>query len=137
MATHLIDKSAWVRLYDHGVDAKWPATMASGGLAITGMSMIEVLVGSHNTPEFQRDRLDLDALPRRALTEQIIDRALEIQGLMVARGTHRAPSPADLILAACAEQNGLTVLHYDKDFDLIAEASGQPTQWLAPAGTLQ
>jgi predicted nucleic acid-binding protein len=137
VATHLIDKSAWVRLFDSGVDAKWPAKLASGGLAITGISMIEVLVGSRNTPEFQQDRRDLDALPRRAVTEQIIDRALEVQGLMVARGTHRAPSPADLILAACAEESGLTVLHYDKDFELIAEASGQPTEWLAPAGTLR
>ncbi len=136
MATHLIDKSAWVRLFDHGVESTWPAKLTSGGLAITGVSMIEVLVGSRTSAEFQRDRVDLGALPRRAVTEQIIDRAIEVQGLMVARGTHRAPSPADLILAACAEQNGLTVLHYDKDFDLIAEASGQPTEWLAPAGTL-
>ena len=36
----------------------------------------------------------------------------------------------DLIIAAAAEQAGLTVLHYDDDFDLIAEVTGQPMEWV-------
>ena len=82
------------------------------------------------------DRNDLDAMPRVALNEQVIDRALEVQGLMVQAGTHRAPSPADLILSACAELNGLIVLHYDKDFDLISAVTAQPVEWLAPPGLI-
>ena len=82
------------------------------------------------------ERFELSMMPRVAVTEQIIDRALDVQGEMAGRGTHRAPSPADLVLAACAEANGLTVLHYDKDFDLIAEVTGQPVQWVAPAGSV-
>jgi predicted nucleic acid-binding protein len=38
--------------------------------------------------------------------------------------------------AATAELRGLTVLHYDKDFETIASVTGQPTQWLAPPGSL-
>ena len=136
MATHLVDKSAWVRLLDTGVDPRWAVLLGSGGLAVTGVSMIEILFGSRTSGEFSRDRLDLDALPRIALNERLVDRAIEVQGLMVTACTHRAPSPADLILAACAEANGLAVLHYDKDFDLIAAVTGQPTEWLAPAGTI-
>lgn len=98
--------------------------------------MIEILVGSRTTADFATYRGDLDAMPRVALNERVIDRALDVQGLMVRVGTHRAPSPADLILAACAELNGLAVLHYDKDFDLIAAVTGQPVEWLAPAGQL-
>jgi len=48
----------------------------------------------------------------------------------------RATSPADLILAACAEVNGLIVLHYGKDFDLIADATGRPMEWIVPQGSV-
>lgn len=136
MATHLIDKSAWVRLGDAGVAPRWPAALVSGALAVTGVGMIEILVGSRTALEFTTDRSDLDAMPRVALNDRVIDRALEVQGLMVRAGTHRAPSPADLILAACAELNGLIVLHYDKDFDLISAVTAQPVEWLAPPGQI-
>jgi predicted nucleic acid-binding protein len=136
VATHLIDTSAWVRLGDPGVAPRWPAALLSGALAITGIGMIEILVGSRTASDFAIDRHDLDAMPRVALNERVIDRALEVQGLMVQAGTHRAPSPADLILAACAELNGLIVLHYDKDFDLISAVTTQPVEWLAPPGQI-
>jgi len=51
--------------------------------------------------------------------------------LLADRGRHRAPSVSDLIVAATAELAGLTVLHLDKDFELIAEVTGQPTEHLA------
>ena len=57
-------------------------------------------------------------------------RAYEVQGLLAAGGQHRAPSVADLLIAATAETVGLTVLHCDKDFELIAEVTGQPLQRL-------
>lgn len=136
MATYLVDKSAWVRLGDTDVDPRWPSALLSGALAVTGITMIEILVGSRNAPEFANDRSDLHAMPRLPINEQVIERALDVQGLMVRAGTHRAPSPADLIVAACAELNGLTVLHYDKDFDLIAAVTNQPVEWLATPGTL-
>ena len=42
----------------------------------------------------------------------------------------------DLLVAAAAERAGLTVLHYDQDFDLIAEVTGQPTEWVVPRGSV-
>jgi len=35
-----------------------------------------------------------------------------------------------LLIAAAAELAGLTVLHLDKDFDLIASITGQPAERL-------
>jgi predicted nucleic acid-binding protein len=58
------------------------------------------------------------------------DRAVEVLTLLADRGQHRAPSVPDLIIAAAAELAGLTVLHCDKDFDLIASVTGQPAEWL-------
>ena len=136
MATHLIDKSAWARLGDDGVAERWSGPLAAGRVAVTGVGMLEILVSSTSGAYFVDVRFELSMMPRVAVTEQIIDRALDVQGEMAGRGTHRAPSPADLVLAACAEANGLTVLHYDKDFDLIAEVTGQPVQWVAPAGSV-
>jgi predicted nucleic acid-binding protein len=67
------------------------------------------------------------------LTPAIEDRALEVLALLADRGQHRAPSIPDLIIAATAELAGLTVLHLDKDFDIIAQITGQPIERLATA----
>ncbi len=63
----------------------------------------------------------------------IEDRAHEVQMLLADLRRHRAPSVPDLIVAATAELAGLTVIHLDKDFDLIAEITGQPTERLTGA----
>ena len=56
--------------------------------------------------------------------------AIDKETLLAERGQHRAPSVPDLLIAATAELADLTVLHLDKDFDLIADVTGQPVQRL-------
>jgi predicted nucleic acid-binding protein len=70
-------------------------------------------------------------MPVECLTPAIEDRAVEILTLLADRGLHRAPSVPDLIIAATAELAGLTVLHLDKDFDVIAQITGQPVERLS------
>lgn len=72
----------------------------------------------------------LAARPVEYLTPAAEDRAVEVQRLLAERGQHRAPSIPDLLIAAAAELNQRTVLHLDKDFDLIAELTAQPVQRL-------
>jgi len=72
-------------------------------------------------------------MPVQYQTPATEDRAVEVQALLADRGRHRAPSVPDLIVAATAELAGLTLLHVDKDFDLIAEITGQPTERLTEA----
>jgi predicted nucleic acid-binding protein len=67
-------------------------------------------------------------MPVEYLTPAIEDRAVEILTLLADRGQHRVLSVPDLIIAATAELAGLTVLHLDKDFDVIAEITGQPVE---------
>jgi predicted nucleic acid-binding protein len=136
MATHLVDKSALTRLHLPIVRARLEPLLLYGRLATTGVSMIEILFSARNVGDFDGTFAELNAMPRIGINERVVDRAREVMRLMVVRGTHRAPSPADLVLAACAEENGLTVLHYDKDFDLIAEVTHQPTEWVVPAGSV-
>jgi hypothetical protein len=63
----------------------------------------------------------------------IQDGAVEVPALLADRGQHRAPSIPDLIIAATADLAGLTVLHLHKDFDIIAQITGQPMERLATA----
>jgi hypothetical protein len=70
------------------------------------------------------------------ISEVIAERAREVQLRMAARGHHRAAGVIDLLTAAVAEHHGAIVLHYDADFEHIAEATGQPHAWIAPRGTI-
>jgi predicted nucleic acid-binding protein len=54
---------------------------------------------------------------------------------LAGRGQHRAPSIADLFVASVALTNDATVLHYDKDFELIADVTGLRHEWIVPRGT--
>jgi predicted nucleic acid-binding protein len=69
-------------------------------------------------------------MPVEYLTPAIEDRASEVQLLLADQGRHRAPSLPDLLIAAAAELTGLTVLHVDKDFELIASVTGQACERL-------
>ena len=64
-------------------------------------------------------------MPLEYQTPAVEDRALEVQMRLAERGHHRAPSVPNLIVAATAELAGLTVLHVNKDFELIADVTGQ------------
>jgi predicted nucleic acid-binding protein len=70
-------------------------------------------------------------MPVEYLTPAIEDRAVDVLTLLADRGQHRAPSIPDLIIAATAELAGLTVLHLDQDFDVIAQVTGQPVERLS------
>lgn len=62
-------------------------------------------------------------------------RARTVQAALAGRGKHRGAPPSDLLIAASAE-GGVPVLHYDHDYDIIADVTGQPTRWISPAGSL-
>jgi predicted nucleic acid-binding protein len=49
---------------------------------------------------------------------------------------HRSVPLPDLIIAACAEAAGLTVLHYDADYERVAKLTGQRVRWVVPRGTV-
>jgi predicted nucleic acid-binding protein len=73
----------------------------------------------------------LSAMPVEHMIPAMEERAVEVQLMLADRGYHRAASVPDLLLAATAELAGLTVLHLDKDFELIAQVTGQAVERLA------
>jgi len=46
-------------------------------------------------------------------------------------GMHRSAGPVDLLIAATAERERLTVLCDDRDFQTIARLTGQPVKLVA------
>jgi hypothetical protein len=131
----LADKSALVRLAASPDAAEWANRIQRGLVRITTVTRLEVGHSARSGPDLRAGlrRPPISAMPVEYLTPVIENRAVEVLGLLADRGQHRAPSIPDLLIAATAELAGLTVLHCDKDFDLIADVTGQAAEWLQSA----
>ncbi len=131
----LIDKSALVRLASSPDAGEWAGRIERGLVRITTVTRLEVGFSARSGPSLRAglQQPPLSSMPVEYLTPAIEDRAVEVLALLADRGQHRAPSIPDLIIAATAELAGLTVLHMDKDFDVIAEVTGQPVERLTVA----
>ncbi len=132
MTGWLIDKSALVRIGRSPDAATWANRLERGLVGICTVTRLEVGYSARSAADLREvfGRAPISALVIEYSTQAIEVRAREVQLLLAERGQHRAPSLADLLVAATAELNKLTVLHFDKDFDLIAEITGQPAEWL-------
>jgi predicted nucleic acid-binding protein len=128
----LIDTSALFRLGLSPDAAEWAVRLERGLIRIAAVTRLEVGFSAKSGPELRAAvrRQPLASIPVEYQTIAIEDRAVEVQMLLADKGQHRAPSVPDLIVAATAELAGLTVLHVDKDFDLIAAVTGQPIERL-------
>jgi predicted nucleic acid-binding protein len=128
----LADKSALARLGASQDADEWASRVSRGLVRITTVTRLEVGYSARSGTDLRASlRLPpLSAMPVEYLTPAIEDRAVAVQAVLADRGQHRAPSVPDLIIAATAELAGLTVLHLDKDFELIAEVTGQPAERL-------
>ena len=129
----LVDKSAYVRLGQAADAAAWADRIDRGLVRIGTVTRLELGYSARTANDLRSEveGLPLAAMPVEYLTPAIEDRAVEVQLLLAERGQHRAPSIPDLLVAATAELAGLTVLHVDKDFELIATITAQPTERLA------
>jgi hypothetical protein len=126
----LIDKSALVRLSRSKDAPEWANRIERGLVRITTFTLLEVGYSARSASELDSGlhRPPVSAMPVEYLTPAIEDRAVAVLVALADRGQHRAPSIPDLLIAATAELAGLTVLHLDKDFDVIAAVTGQPMQ---------
>jgi predicted nucleic acid-binding protein len=132
VTTWLIDKSALVRLADSPDAADWASRIERGLVRITTVTRLEIGYSARSARDLRAGLREppVAAMPVEYFTPATEDRAVEVLTLLADRGQHRAPSVPDLMIAATAELAGLTVLHFDKDFDLIASITGQPAEWL-------
>ena len=99
---------------------------------ITTVTLLEAGFSARSAGDMREllDRPPLSLMPVEYLTPAAEKRSLEVQRILAERGQHRAPSIPGLLIAATAETARLAVLHVDKDFELIAEITGQETRRL-------
>ena len=132
MSSWLIDKSAISRLHLDPRATEWAARIERGLVRICTVTLLEVGYSARSAGDHRSllDEPPMASMPIEYLTPKIEDRALELQRVLSERGHVRPPSVPDLLIAATAELAELTVLHVDKDFELIAAVTGQRVERL-------
>jgi predicted nucleic acid-binding protein len=133
--THLLDTSVVSRLGMAEVRAVVDPLAHTGRLGRAGITDLEVGYGSRNAREWDQDMADLSVFELVETSADHVRRARQVQRLLASR-SRRGRKVPDLLIAAAAESAGLTLLHYDNDFELIARVTGQTCQWVVPAGTI-
>lgn len=134
-AHFLADTSAVARIAKPVVARRLVPLMEAGLVARCTITDLEAGVSARNGPDWRRTRIARDPWPQASIGEEVLDRAIEVQGELAGRGLHRTVKIGDLVIAAAAEREGLVVLHYDRDFDQIAGVTGQDVDWVAVRGT--
>ena len=135
-ARYLIDKSALARMTQESVRQRLAPIIEAGEAATCAVVDLEVLFSARNHDEHVKIRRRRElAYERVPITEDVFERAVDVQAELARTGRHRVPIP-DLLIAAASESASLTILHYDSDFDTIANATGQSAQWVVPRGSI-
>ncbi|KPI29347.1 UPF0129 protein [Actinobacteria bacterium OK074] len=136
-ANFLIDTSALSRIFREPALSQWVKPLEEGLIARCPITELEFLYSAKNSEHREQLVERLEALFTWApLDDRALTRAWDVQKELTAKSKHRSAGAVDLLIAATAELQGLTVLHYDNDFETVASVTGQRTQWLMPPGSL-
>jgi predicted nucleic acid-binding protein len=130
------DTSAWARA-KHARD-EWNAAVADGRIATSEMVSLELLYSVHDGAHFDERAGQLALLPQAPVTPTVLSNARAAFRTLAHRHPlfHRSVTIADLITAAAAADAGIGVLHYDADYDTLAEVLPFESRWIAPRGSL-
>ena len=133
--THLLGSSVLTRLHHAAVRDTIEPAAERGELARAGISDLEIGYSARSASEWDGLAEALQAFELVETTADYLRRAGQVQRMLAAKHQRGRKVP-DLLIAAAAESSGLTVLHYDADFDLIASVTGQRCEWVVPAGSV-
>lgn len=137
MPAFLADKSALARRQTRPeVREALDPLLLAGEVATCAIIDLEMLYSATSPATYKALAEALRGMPRVATDDAAVERALEVQAKLAKRSQHRAVPLPDLLVAACAEKAGLTVLHYDADYDRIAKLTGQTVRWIVPRGSI-
>lgn len=137
MVSFLADKSALARQETRPeVREIVEPLLLAGEIAICGIVELELLFSATGRDTYRALTKALRGMPKVEVDQECFERALEVQAMLAERSQHRAVPLPDLLVAACAERAGLALLHYDADFERIAELTGQAERWVVPRGTV-
>jgi predicted nucleic acid-binding protein len=133
--TRLLDSSVLTRLRHDTVREVVEPASERGELARAGISDLEIGYSARSGREWDDLAEALQAFELIETTADHLRRARQVQRMLAVKHQRGRKVP-DLLIAAAGESRGLTVLHYDADFDLIASVTGQSCEWVVPAGSV-
>jgi hypothetical protein len=137
VASYLAGTSALARMRHPAVAAVLVPLIEAGLVGTCGVIEFELGWATRSGEKFDQVRADREAgYEWLATHDEDWRRALEVQGRLWRGGRMRAVGLPDLLVAAVAERERVTVLHYDGDYDFISEVTSQPAQWVVPRGTV-
>jgi predicted nucleic acid-binding protein len=132
----LLDTSVLTRLAKHPVSVRL-GEIEDDNIALARCTMTDLEIGASasNRKESAMLKALLDAYVSVEVESQDFHGALELQAALVEAGL-KGRKPPDLLIASVGLRLGLTVLHYDRDFEHIASVSTLSQEWIVPAGTV-
>jgi predicted nucleic acid-binding protein len=135
---YLADTSAWHHSSKPAVQTRWVELLSNDAVWICDQVALELLFSARSAVDYDRTAGNLDGFRVVPITPEVFKRARAIQAALAHAGGmhHRSVTIADLVIASAAEAAGLTVLHYDEDYDRVAAITNQSTEWIAPRGSL-
>lgn len=134
VTAYLVDKSVLARLDKPAVAAALMPYL--GRLATCSTVLLELGWSATSSQHYDQMMDDFSWYQQLEITQDTLALALDLQHELVARGHHRGPGIADLVLAATAITHSTGMLHYDRDFDLIGEVDVRLAhRWIVPRGT--
>jgi predicted nucleic acid-binding protein len=128
VADYLIDTSALVRILLRQATEDWEQRMGAGLVALCDLTELEVLYSARSEKDREAIEGRLNQFTWCPMPDGVYRRARVVQRELTAKGEHRSAGAVDLLVAAAAEEAGLTLLHYDRDFETIARTTGQPVR---------
>jgi hypothetical protein len=133
--THLLDSSVLTLVHHDSIREVVEPRAERGELARAGISDLEIGYSARSAAEWDKLAEALQAFELVETSTDHLRRARQVQRLLAAKHQRGRKVP-DLLIAAAAEFRDLIVLHYDADFDRIAAVTGQPCEWIVPAGSV-
>jgi predicted nucleic acid-binding protein len=128
LSHYLIDTSAIVRLLSYPkLRERWEDAIGAGAIACCPATELEMRYSARSVEHDESIRRTLNEMfTWTPMSDRCWERAINVQDALVANGTQRSAGVVDLLVAATADQQGLTLLHDDKDFECVARVTGQP-----------
>jgi len=137
VASYLADTSALARLRHAPVAAALGPLIEAGLVATCGVIEFELGWATRTGVELDQVRADRNAgYEWLATHDEDWRRALDVQAALWRSSLVRAVGFPYLLVAAVAERERVTLLHYDSDYDLIAGVTKQQTQWVVTRGSV-
>lgn len=135
-ALYLIDTSGLFRILQEKLRQAWTDQLTAGVIAVCPVVELEFLYSARSLADrLAKRRLLREVFGWVPMNERVYERAEAVQQMLTETGKHRSARPVDLLIAATAERERLTVLCDDHDYKVVASVTGQPVKLVTDVTT--